>query len=101
MVLEGKAQLKCQRDGQEVELKAEKLSLRLSASGVVPVREQTAPTTEPPVPNGKTKTSATTVPVIDQASGGVPVIDREVVPAASISRDYGVVPVTTSPKVQD
>src|SRR5262249_3687571 len=33
VVLEGKSYLKCNRDGQEVELKAERLSLRLSAPG--------------------------------------------------------------------
>jgi hypothetical protein len=32
VVLDGKAQLKCQREGQDIELKAAQLSLRLSAT---------------------------------------------------------------------
>ena len=32
VVLDGKAQLKCQREGQDIELRAEQLSLRLSAT---------------------------------------------------------------------
>jgi hypothetical protein len=35
VLLEGHAQLKCLRDGQDVELKAEKLSLKLSASSTI------------------------------------------------------------------
>ena len=35
VLLEGAAQLKCLRDGHDVELKAERLSLRLSASSTV------------------------------------------------------------------
>jgi hypothetical protein len=35
VLLEGHAQLRCLRDGQDVELKAEKLSLKLSASSTV------------------------------------------------------------------
>jgi hypothetical protein len=69
VVLEGKANLKCQRDGQEVELKAERLSLRLSASGVVPARTTASSraTHEPPVP--PRARSSTMVPVVDQPSG--------------------------------
>jgi hypothetical protein len=49
VLLEGHAQLKCLREGQDVELKADKLSLKLSASSTVKGVGETAepPTAEP------------------------------------------------------
>jgi hypothetical protein len=49
VLLEGHAELKCLREGQDVELKADRLSLKLSASSTVKGVGETAepPTAEP------------------------------------------------------
>jgi hypothetical protein len=52
VVLEGDAELKCNRDGQEVELKAARLSLRLSGQRVI---AQASATSEA-LPSGTTAT---------------------------------------------
>lgn len=98
LVMEGNAQLKCHREGQEVELKSSRLSLRLSGGGV-------SPTQEPPV-NGKAKLSRT-VPVTDHPiSRTVPVNAPAVVEQPSGVSSVVVPTVSPSnlwptPKIQD
>lgn len=84
MVLEGKAQMKCQRDGQEIELRSDRFSLRLSE-----INGQSSKTTPPPPP-ATSSSNANSSPVQPQSS---PLPPQSLLvpvrpPVVDVSREY-------------